>query len=275
MGLNLNCTDLTPTQSKALADIPMILKLALTNQDYLNAILTKLNEIEKAQGSQTTLNYAPKGIANSGTINGNATVINGPPPLKMSDEDFKKFAAVYEKNAATRKDVVGTIVLVETYDAGAFELSEQLCAPAKYFHWFFACPYQPGLSVTSSRYMSLEVDCAEVADSAVSLVGRSLAINGGDVTQIKGLNCMTRYSVGEGAEPHESDYQPIVKGLQCYYDGWDRPEGIEFKDAMKAGGLNCQYIDHSYHISSQELLTGLDGHSLESITVVIGDPVTE
>lgn len=40
--VNMNCSNLsslTPAQKKALADIPEILKMALANQNYLDAIL--------------------------------------------------------------------------------------------------------------------------------------------------------------------------------------------------------------------------------------------
>jgi hypothetical protein len=70
-GAEVNCSNLTPTQKKALENIPAILKMALNNQDYLDAIMAKLDEISKAQSPvQQTVN-APNGI---GTIGG--TLIN-------------------------------------------------------------------------------------------------------------------------------------------------------------------------------------------------------
>src|SRR5664279_3403008 len=46
-GARVNCSNLTPAQKKALADVPSILKMALENQGYLEAILAKLNEMPK------------------------------------------------------------------------------------------------------------------------------------------------------------------------------------------------------------------------------------
>jgi hypothetical protein len=63
--INMNCSDLTPAQKKALADIPAILKMALTNQNYLEAILQKLNDMSQSSAPVTT-NIAPGGFAVSG-----------------------------------------------------------------------------------------------------------------------------------------------------------------------------------------------------------------
>ncbi len=81
--VTLNCSNLsslTPAQKKALADIPSILKMALENQDYLDAIMAKLN----AMSQPTTINNAPGGFAVSGGTVINPQVTNlGPPPAQI------------------------------------------------------------------------------------------------------------------------------------------------------------------------------------------------
>ena len=76
-GAKIDCANLTPAQKKALADIPTILKMALSNQDYLDAILAKLNEISKAphdvqQGNSGGINVQQV------TAGGNSPIINSP-----------------------------------------------------------------------------------------------------------------------------------------------------------------------------------------------------
>ena len=44
-GAKVDCSHLTPAQSKALENIPTILKMALENQTYLEEILKRLNEV--------------------------------------------------------------------------------------------------------------------------------------------------------------------------------------------------------------------------------------
>jgi len=45
--VKLNCSNLTPAQKKAIEQIPAVLKMALTNQEYLAAIEAKLDEVSK------------------------------------------------------------------------------------------------------------------------------------------------------------------------------------------------------------------------------------
>src|ERR1700733_9042687 len=46
-GAKVDCSNLTPEQRKSLADIPAIMKMALENKNYLDAILAKLNEFKE------------------------------------------------------------------------------------------------------------------------------------------------------------------------------------------------------------------------------------
>ena len=64
-GAKVDCTNLTPAQKKALEHIPAILKMAVENQDYLDAIMKKLDELSQAS-PQPVVNYAPGGFATSG-----------------------------------------------------------------------------------------------------------------------------------------------------------------------------------------------------------------
>lgn len=64
-GAKVNCSNLTPAQRKAIESIPSILKTALENQDYLDVIMKKLDEMSASQQPGTT-NNAPGGFAISG-----------------------------------------------------------------------------------------------------------------------------------------------------------------------------------------------------------------
>jgi hypothetical protein len=192
--------------------------------------------------------------------------------MKMSEENFQQFSAILMRPNPT-VGFVATVVLIETYDTSAFDLSGQLCSPASHLNRPYACPYQGGPSVSSGRYINLEVNCQGVAEAAVSYTQNGgISINGDDPNKINSVDCRVTHLLGTGAEPHKSDYQPSVNGIQCYFDGWDRPEGKLFKQAMSAGHLDCQYINHSYHLGTQELLATDDGLPLGAITVVIGNP---
>ncbi len=87
--ININCSSLTPAQKKALESIPKVLRMAMTNQDYLNAIMVKLDEMSKNQGTSIVQN-CPSGICNNGPNSGSQTVINNGPaerhltPLQIS-----------------------------------------------------------------------------------------------------------------------------------------------------------------------------------------------
>ncbi len=74
--VKIDCSNLSPAQKKALEDIPAILKMALANQDYLDAIMAKLEEISKATPQPSVTNNAPGGFAVSGGTLFNPQVTN-------------------------------------------------------------------------------------------------------------------------------------------------------------------------------------------------------
>jgi hypothetical protein len=84
-GAKINCANLTDAQKKAIANIPAILEMTLTNQDYLEAIIAKLDAMKQANQSPPIINApnCPGGICPTGTTFGNQTVINTPPPSKI------------------------------------------------------------------------------------------------------------------------------------------------------------------------------------------------
>jgi hypothetical protein len=83
-GAKVNCSNLTPEQKNALANIPSILKMALENQGYLEGILRRLNEMSAPQQPVIT-NNAPGGFAVSGGTLINPRVTNlGPPPANLT-----------------------------------------------------------------------------------------------------------------------------------------------------------------------------------------------
>src|ERR1017187_709758 len=92
-GAKVDCSNLTPAQKKALDSIPSILKLALTDQDYLDAIMRKLDEISRVPMQPNATNNAPGGFAVSGGTLINPQVTNlGPPDPKI--ENFEIVPAV-------------------------------------------------------------------------------------------------------------------------------------------------------------------------------------
>jgi len=75
-GAKVDCSNLTEAQKKALANIPTILKMALTDRDYFDAIMKKLDEISKAEAAPQQIVSAPSGIAIGGGTVTNPTVNN-------------------------------------------------------------------------------------------------------------------------------------------------------------------------------------------------------
>jgi hypothetical protein len=73
--VNLNCSNLTVAQKKALALIPSLLKQTLTNQTFLEEIKARLDELEKPQQS-IVINNAPNGFAISGGTVNNPSITN-------------------------------------------------------------------------------------------------------------------------------------------------------------------------------------------------------
>jgi hypothetical protein len=76
--VDLNCSSLTPAQSKAISNIPAILKMTLENQNYLDAIMKQLQEMSKTQPGQITVNgnvsQGGNGDCQANAIGGSATV---------------------------------------------------------------------------------------------------------------------------------------------------------------------------------------------------------
>jgi hypothetical protein len=72
--VKMNCSDLTEEQKKALKDIPAILKMAVTNQNYLADIKAKLDSMSMQQ--PTVTNNCPNGICISGGQVDHPTVNN-------------------------------------------------------------------------------------------------------------------------------------------------------------------------------------------------------
>lgn len=92
-GARVDCNNLTTAQKKALSDIPAILRMAIENQGYLDAILKKLNEMSE---QPTTTNTAAGGFSTSGGTLINPTVINTGPPLneKLDPDSFYQLGQV-------------------------------------------------------------------------------------------------------------------------------------------------------------------------------------
>ena len=97
-GAKVDCSHLTPAQKKAMENIPDILKLALSNHDYLDAILAKLNEMSKAalvqQGNSGGINIQ------QGTAGDNSPIINS--PVVVGDVPRAYFINIF----ATRKSLI-------------------------------------------------------------------------------------------------------------------------------------------------------------------------
>ena len=83
-GAKVDCSNLTPEQRKSLADIPAIMKMALENKNYLDAILAKLNEFKEQPSTVISAPNCPNGICPTAPNFGNQTVNNGPPPPKLT-----------------------------------------------------------------------------------------------------------------------------------------------------------------------------------------------
>jgi hypothetical protein len=70
-GAKVDCSNLIPAQKKALAEIPSILKMTFENQNYLDAIMKKLEEMSQAP-TQPSAQIEQHGEAN-GAIGGTLT----------------------------------------------------------------------------------------------------------------------------------------------------------------------------------------------------------
>jgi hypothetical protein len=80
-GAKVDGSNLTSAQQKALTNMPAIMKMTLENQDYLNAIIAKLEEMSKAQSAPTigTIVQGPCGVVQNGGSNNTASPNCGPP----------------------------------------------------------------------------------------------------------------------------------------------------------------------------------------------------
>jgi len=54
--VDIKCSNLSPAQAKALADIPGILKMLISNQKFLDSVMEKFDQISKAQCPPNTGN---------------------------------------------------------------------------------------------------------------------------------------------------------------------------------------------------------------------------
>jgi hypothetical protein len=96
--VNINCSYLTPDQKKAISNIPSILKMALENKNYLEAILQKFDEMSKI--TPTVVNYAPGGFATSGGYIDHPTINTFRPPLPpidVSEPIYGKAQPIYSQ----------------------------------------------------------------------------------------------------------------------------------------------------------------------------------
>jgi hypothetical protein len=75
-GAKVDCSTLTPAQKKALENIPSILKMALENQEYLDEIMKKLDEIPR--GGLVQQNNSGGFNIQQGTTGENSPIINSP-----------------------------------------------------------------------------------------------------------------------------------------------------------------------------------------------------
>jgi hypothetical protein len=103
-GAKVDCSNLTPAQMKALQSIPEILKTALENQGYLDAIMKKLDELasQRSKPIQQETITADHGIAIGGNAQVQSPVVNNnnyaPLPRRISDDDKKQLSSCLAKN---------------------------------------------------------------------------------------------------------------------------------------------------------------------------------
>lgn len=80
--LNLNCSNLTPEQKKFIGEIPSILKMAVTSQNYLEEIKARMDEMTTQQTNNQSCGNGS--ICNQGsTVGAPQTVINTAPPAQI------------------------------------------------------------------------------------------------------------------------------------------------------------------------------------------------
>lgn len=87
--VNLNCSTLSPSQAKAIKEIPAILKLALANQQYLSDILAKLEEVSRKSPLAVSSSEQTQNCNGSNCVQGTnyaPQTLNqyGPPKLSMT-----------------------------------------------------------------------------------------------------------------------------------------------------------------------------------------------
>jgi hypothetical protein len=100
-GAKVDCFNLTPAQKKALENIPAILKMSLENQDYLEAIMKRLDEM-KLGSTQVNAPVCPNGICPTAPNFGTQTVVNTKPPARhLTPAQKTEFADCLAKRTGT------------------------------------------------------------------------------------------------------------------------------------------------------------------------------
>jgi hypothetical protein len=92
--VKINCANLTQAQKKAIEEIPAILKTALTNEQYLQAIKTKLDEVANKQGVNASNGIATKGDSNvtGNVVTGNQNILGNNNQLNIGKYQSRKLA---------------------------------------------------------------------------------------------------------------------------------------------------------------------------------------
>jgi hypothetical protein len=123
-GAKVDCSHLTPAQQKALDTIPSILKTALENQDYLDAIMRKLEEMSVVQPPSQTVN-APNGIGAIGGTLINPQVNNFGYMQKTLSQDWMIYISGLMKPLADTSDR-GDLITCQMGNTNSCDLAVQL-----------------------------------------------------------------------------------------------------------------------------------------------------
>ena len=130
-GAKVDCSNLTPAQKKALENIPAILKMALANQDYLDSIMAKLNEMSKAQAQSSSNSVVGNVVTGNQNILGNNNQLNvgAFPPRHVPANENKEltdFLAAYPSKVS---------VYYPANDGEAFNYAMEIVAILKAAGW--------------------------------------------------------------------------------------------------------------------------------------------
>jgi hypothetical protein len=163
-GAKIDCSKLTPAQKQAIENIPAILKMAVENNDYLNAILTKLNTMSQP----TANNSAPGGFAVSG-----GTLIN-PQVTNIDTSALPVLSQGQLDHMQTRLSMIKAKVLIrfDGNDRDANILGNDLCKTLKAAGWdadFQAGMGGTGIQIPLPILMGVSTDFPEADQLLVAI----------------------------------------------------------------------------------------------------------